>query len=767
MLHKLKNVTYYKKIIFALTLFTLLVCIPYIFILYNTSRNAMLKTISDANNQSLQQLKYNYTSTQETMANLCMSIYLDSQSQSLMYNHTVSYGEVNEHMLNLRNNFLSIYPSIYAVTIYNGNEDKIYTTLNNPERYSYDLPDSFLDMKYLPRLQPILRQVPYNGTQTYIYVFSYYIYDFTDNENKPLSYIVLDENAGWVLDNFVNIIQSNNAIPTRLYLLDRKGEICSTTPENISETDLKILSNVSSNRLSLDNSSSSSYTETVNGKEYLVTGLSLNAYGDSIVMIQDSDDVFAEFISLRKAYLIILAVWITLYILAIFIISRKLYQPVGNLMEFVNDLSGQEETPPASDEFTHFMELYRDFHQKLLDKNNARQYFIRHYQLEKLLTDESDATWKNFCDSSPGHWLTEPGPHALCTVCLKLDTMTTDGKPILEDEYQLYLFIIQNIFTELTEPHYPVEIFSTDDGLIWGILDTGNDFSYLEEALHETQLSIKQYVPITFCAAYSHAYQSPSELHIAGKETLNLLNYSFIWDASAIITPEVCVENLANTATICPPNLEKKLLNALKYGNWEEANGLLDEIFDFVRTMKYENIQFCIMNFINHVNYTLKEISTAKGALTKFSFEDVYHQIMSARSLGDIQAQIKKYIQSALLIFNQKNDTDKKQTFLADITEYVEANYSNANLSSQEVGDHMGLSGKYVMKKFQDYTGSSLTDFITSVRMRKAAELLTATNLSIGKISEQVGLPNENYFYRLFKKTYGCTPREYSARNAP
>ena len=198
-----------------------------------------------------------------------------------------------------------------------------------------------------------------------------------------------------------------------------------------------------------------------------------------------------------------------------------------------------------------------------------------------------------------------------------------------------------------------------------------------------------------------------------------------------------------------------------------EESGLLDEIFDFIRTMKYENIQFCVMSLINHVNYTLKEISTAKGALTKLSFEDVYHQIMSARSLGDIQTQIKKYIQSALLIFNQKNEPDKKQSFLSDITDYVEANYNNPNLSSQEVGDHMGLSGKYVMKKFQDYTGSSLTDFITSIRMRKAAELLTATNLSIGKISEQVGLPNENYFYRLFKKTYGCTPREYSARNAP
>lgn len=77
----------------------------------------------------------------------------------------------------------------------------------------------------------------------------------------------------------------------------------------------------------------------------------------------------------------------------------------------------------------------------------------------------------------------------------------------------------------------------------------------------------------------------------------------------------------------------------------------------------------------------------------------------------------------------------------------------------------MNLSAKYVMKKFQDSAGLSLNDYIYEIRMQQAALLMTESNLPINKVAEQVGILNENYFYRLFKKKYGCTPRQFSSQN--
>ncbi len=48
--------------------------------------------------------------------------------------------------------------------------------------------------------------------------------------------------------------------------------------------------------------------------------------------------------------------------------------------------------------------------------------------------------------------------------------------------------------------------------------------------------------------------------------------------------------------------------------------------------------------------------------------------------------------------------------------------------------------------------------------MKQAAELLLHSKLPVDKSTDNIGIENENYFYRLFKKVYGCTPREFSNR---
>ena len=48
--------------------------------------------------------------------------------------------------------------------------------------------------------------------------------------------------------------------------------------------------------------------------------------------------------------------------------------------------------------------------------------------------------------------------------------------------------------------------------------------------------------------------------------------------------------------------------------------------------------------------------------------------------------------------------------------------------------------------------------------LEKAAELLRSSNYSIYQIAEMTGVPNSNYFHRLFRKRHNCTPLEYKYR---
>ena len=67
----------------------------------------------------------------------------------------------------------------------------------------------------------------------------------------------------------------------------------------------------------------------------------------------------------------------------------------------------------------------------------------------------------------------------------------------------------------------------------------------------------------------------------------------------------------------------------------------------------------------------------------------------------------------------------------------------------------------------------TLVEYINSSRMKRAAGMLTESNLSITAIAEKVGIYDVNYFTKIFKKAYQIThplppvSREQSAQLAP
>ena len=57
----------------------------------------------------------------------------------------------------------------------------------------------------------------------------------------------------------------------------------------------------------------------------------------------------------------------------------------------------------------------------------------------------------------------------------------------------------------------------------------------------------------------------------------------------------------------------------------------------------------------------------------------------------------------------------------------------------------------------------TFVEYITAKRMEKAKKLLKNTNKSAGDIAQEVGYKDSHYFSFVFKKTQGCSPREYRA----
>ncbi len=73
----------------------------------------------------------------------------------------------------------------------------------------------------------------------------------------------------------------------------------------------------------------------------------------------------------------------------------------------------------------------------------------------------------------------------------------------------------------------------------------------------------------------------------------------------------------------------------------------------------------------------------------------------------------------------------------------------------------LNVNSSYLSGLFKKKTGISLTEYITTRRVLRAADLLLTSQLPIKTIAEQVGIADVHYFSRVFKKETGQTPRQY------
>lgn len=107
------------------------------------------------------------------------------------------------------------------------------------------------------------------------------------------------------------------------------------------------------------------------------------------------------------------------------------------------------------------------------------------------------------------------------------------------------------------------------------------------------------------------------------------------------------------------------------------------------------------------------------------------------------------------VLSNKLNDQ-----FLKRMLEVVQENMSNTTFNREDFASAMHVSGSLLYKKIKALTNQSPVDFIKSVRMNHALDLLQSHKHSITEVSELCGFINAGYFSTVFKKHFGKSPSE-------
>lgn len=103
--------------------------------------------------------------------------------------------------------------------------------------------------------------------------------------------------------------------------------------------------------------------------------------------------------------------------------------------------------------------------------------------------------------------------------------------------------------------------------------------------------------------------------------------------------------------------------------------------------------------------------------------------------------------------------------FFKKISDIVESHISEAEFSIDMLCQESGISRSALFSKLKSIAGVTPANYIQSIRLRKAAELLKTSQLQIGEVCWQVGFSSRAHFSRCFQAYYGVPPSEYRRKN--
>ena len=143
---------------------------------------------------------------------------------------------------------------------------------------------------------------------------------------------------------------------------------------------------------------------------------------------------------------------------------------------------------------------------------------------------------------------------------------------------------------------------------------------------------------------------------------------------------------------------------------------------------------------------------------------EVYYHILDVvrgpedlrRALGDLCAMA-----SRALIEKRSSLADRK---VREFQDYIAEHYMDSSLNISDVGRALQISPSYLGKLLKRGLQVTFVEFVTEIRMARAKELLSGSDLMTYQIAESIGYPYTHYFSATFKKHMGTTPSEYRAQ---
>lgn len=257
-----------------------------------------------------------------------------------------------------------------------------------------------------------------------------------------------------------------------------------------------------------------------------------------------------------------------------------------------------------------------------------------------------------------------------------------------------------------------------------------------------------------------------STLPACFEEVSRLWAYRYILPGQHVLLPDT-VSLLTGTGSdaslehLDPEKVDPAILTGvMQSASVQELPGFVDEYLRSVDEA-LSSKPFCQYLMLD-LRFTAARFAASQGLSRQELFAPLTNLDMVGRSVtaADLRAYLLEIL-TRVLELRDRETSSQCSTLLKQAAAYIDGHFTEETLSLNQVAREVNISANYLSAVFSQETGVTFTEYVTGKRMELAKELLRTTGKRSGEVAAAVGYRDPHYFSFLFKKTQGCTPRDY------
>jgi signal transduction histidine kinase/ligand-binding sensor domain-containing protein/DNA-binding response OmpR family regulator len=160
-----------------------------------------------------------------------------------------------------------------------------------------------------------------------------------------------------------------------------------------------------------------------------------------------------------------------------------------------------------------------------------------------------------------------------------------------------------------------------------------------------------------------------------------------------------------------------------------------------------------------------KGLSTGADAYLKKPFDIDLLELQIQNLLKNRQELREKYRREMLLQPAKPAPENLDEKFLLRLVKIIEEHISEGDFNAELLAHKAGLSRVQLYRKLRSLTDQTAHEFIASIRLQRAVQLLQEKKMTITEVAFAVGYNDLTYFARSFKKKYQVSPSEFRKKN--